>query len=307
MRNLFKAMATFMKKFKRKRRLSTELHSRWGDVSISYPTQGSWNQWNQPAGFVADAPRASPSRHRDDGQRYTPAGSVRQQSPSSVNRRSQSTGPRETQVGPQPAFPTGHFDENIRRRGGERENRPSPNQGLGIGDLRNGPSGRVSSRRASSFRSDESIVDDSCDEEDEQRDILGVPPARLSPRDPRDYESDMSHTPRETIDYDIAAKSPPLSVTSRMRRCSFQSCATDPMTSASGAPSSRRTSYTAASSVSAPSMPPSTPRFAYNTANYVPANYTPFPEKRHPPRAKQQEPETTLRQEMVPSYDELYG
>jgi hypothetical protein len=317
MRKLFKAMATFMKKFKRKRRLSTELHSRWGDVSISYPTQGSWNQWNQPAGYVANAPRASPNLHHDDGQRYTPARSLRQQSPSSMSRRSRSTGPREAQVGPQPPFPTGHFDENIRRRGGERENRPTPNQGLGIGDLRHGPGGHISSRRASSSHSSESIVDESCDEEDEERDTLGVPRARLSPRDPRDYDSDMSHTPRETIDYDIAAKSPPLSVTSRMRRCSFQSCATDPMTSASGAPSSRRTSYTAASSVSAPSMPPSTPRFAYNTANYAPANYapanytsanyTPFPEKRHPPRVKQQESETTLRQEMVPSYDELYG
>ncbi|KAJ5308942.1 hypothetical protein N7508_004321 [Penicillium antarcticum] len=298
-------MATFMKKFKRKRRLSTELHSRWGDVSISYPTQGSWNQWNQPAGFAANAPRASPNLHHDDEQRYTPAGSIRQQSPSSRSRRSRSTGPRENQVGSQPPFPTGHFDENIRRRGGERENRSWPNQGLGIGDLRNGPGGHTGSRRASSSRSDESIVDESCDE-DEERDTLGIPRARLSPQDPRDYDSDIS-TPRETVDYDIAAKSPPLSVTSRMRRCSFQSCATDPMTSASGAPSSRRTSYTAASSVSAPSMPPSTPRFAYNTATYAPANYAPFPEKRHPPRVKQQESEAALRQELVPSYDELYG
>ncbi|KAJ5757953.1 uncharacterized protein N7511_006647 [Penicillium nucicola] len=300
MRNLFKAMATFMKKFKRKRRLSTELHSRWGDVSISYPTQGSWNQWNQPAGFVTNASKASPNLRRDDDeQRYTPTGSIRQQSPSSLGRRSRSAGPRENPVGSQLPFPTGHFDENIRRRAGDRENRPLPNQGLGIGDLRNGPGGHLPARRASSSRSDESTVDDSCDE-DEERDTLGVPRARLSPRDLRDYDSDMS-APRDTIDYDIAAKSPPLSVTSRMRRCSFQSCATDPMTSASGAPSSRRTSYTAASSISAPSMPPSTPRVASNVANY-----TPFPEKRHAPRVKQ-EPETALRQEMVPSYDELYG
>lgn len=286
-------MATFMKKFKRKRRLSTELHSRWGDVSITYPTQGSWNQCNQPSGFVANASGRASSTANDEGRRYTPSSSLRQPSPSSSFRRSRSTDPREHTATSSPSFPTGYFDSNIRRRVGD--DRPPPVQGLGIGDLRRDPS-----RNASSSIINDDTSDSSCDEEDEERDVLGAP-VGLSPRI---YEmADTSHTPRDnTDDYDIPAKSPPLSVTSRMRRCSIQSCATEPTPSVSGGTSSRRTSYTAASSISAPSMPPSTPRYGFNTPKQPP-----FPEKRYPPRPKTRESDSTPRQEMVPSYDELYG
>lgn len=291
MRNLLKAMATFMKKFKRKRRVSTELHSRWGDVSITYPTQGSWNQWNQPSGFIATSPK--PNVQSDPGQHYIPAGALRQSSPSTSSRRSRSTSTREHQPASPPSFPTGYFDQNIRRRVGEKgEEHTSPTQGLGIGELRRGPSQRPSS----SVITDE-CSSDSCDE-DEERDTLG-PRVKLSPRD---FRADVSHTTRDnTEDFDVPAKSPPLSVTSRMRRCSAQSCATEPAASISVGTSSRRTSFTAASSISAPSMPPSTPRCGYNNPKQPP-----FLE-RHPPRTKHREPESAPRQEMVPSYDELYG
>lgn len=286
-------MATFMKKFKRKRRLSTELHSRWGDVSITYPTQGSWNQCNQP-GYVANAPGRASSNFHDEGQRYTPSSSVRQPSPKSSIRRSRSTDPRENPASSS-SFPTGYFDQNIRRRAGD--DRPPPVQGLGIGDLR-----RDSSRNASSSIINDDSSSSSCDEEDEERDVLGAS-VGLSPRI---YElGDTSHTPRDsTDDYDIPAKSPPLSVTSRMRRCSIQSCPTEPTPSVSGGTSSRRTSYTAASSISAPSMPPSTPRYGFNTPKQPP-----FPPPRPQPREPREprESESTTRQEMVPSYDELYG
>ncbi|CAG7923769.1 unnamed protein product [Penicillium olsonii] len=287
MRDLANAMATFMKKFKRKRRLSTELHSRWGDVSITYPTEGSWNQWDQPSGLVANAPqRALPTAQHDQGQRHVSAGSVHGQSPGSSIRRSRSTGPECPPSSSSPSFPTGHFNQNIRHRDPE-ERRPF--QGLGIADLRR------DSTHASSIINDDSSSS-SCDEDDEYRDVLG--PVGLSPRI---YElGDTSHTRDNTEDYDIPAKSPPLSVTSRMRRCSVQSCATEPVASLSGT-NSRRTSYTAASSISAPSMPPSTPRYAQHTPKPL------FTEKRYPPRPATREPEPATRQEMVPSYDELYG
>ncbi|KAJ5473285.1 hypothetical protein N7475_002851 [Penicillium sp. IBT 31633x] len=297
MRNLLKVMATFMKKFKRKRRVSTELHSRWGDVSITYPTQGSWNQCNQPAGSVAHTPTMA-NAHYEENQQYTPAGALRQASPSALSRRSRSTGARENQTESSPAFPTGYFDQNIRHRVGDRaDSQPPPFQGLGIGDLRGGPSRRPSS----SIVDDDCSSDDSCNEdEDEGRDTLG-PRVRLSPHD---YGmGDMSYIPHEnTEDFDIPAKSPPLSVTSRMRRCSLQSCTTEPAASITGGTSSRRTSLTASSSISAPSMPPSTPRFIHSTPK--PAV---FPEKRYPPRVKHREPESAPPQELVPSYDELYG
>ncbi|KGO43166.1 hypothetical protein PEX1_089230 [Penicillium expansum] len=293
-------MATFMKKFKRKRRVSTELHSRWGDVSITYPIQGSWNQWDQTSGFVTNTPRAD--RESEENQQYLPAGPLRQPSPSASSRRSRSTGTREHQVGDAASFPTGYFDQNIRRRVGERDaytppSHTPPGQGLGLGDLRRGPS-----RRPPSSINDECTTDDSFDEEEEEeeRDTLG-PRIEVSPRE--FGMGDMLHTTRDDPeDFDIPAKSPPLSVTSRMRRCSLQSCATEPTASISGGTNSRRTSVTAASSISVPSVSPSTPRVAYNTPKQPP-----FPEKRYPPRTKHREPEPAPRLEMVPSYDELYG
>ncbi|KAJ6180561.1 hypothetical protein N7519_011022 [Penicillium mononematosum] len=301
MKDCLKAMATFMKKFKRKRRVSTELHSRWGDVSITYPTQGSWNQWNQSSGVVANAPRED--IQSEENQPYPPAGSLRQPSSSGSSRRSRSMGHREHQVGELPSFPTGYFDQNIRRRVGDRDAHTPPahtppSQGLGLGDLRGGPN----RRHSSSIIHDDCTTDESCDEEDEEeeRDTMG-PRIKLSP--PEYGTGDMSHTARDDPeDFDIPAKSPPLSVTSRMRRCSLQSCATEPAASISGGTNSRRTSVTAASSTSAPSMPPSTPRVAYNTQKQPP-----FPEKRYPPRTKHREPDSAPPQEMVPSYDELYG
>ncbi|KAJ5503388.1 hypothetical protein N7463_006262 [Penicillium fimorum] len=285
-----KAMATFMKKFKRKRRVSTELHSRWGDVSITYPTQGSWNQWNHPSDYANKSAGKS-----EENQPYRPAGPLRRSSSGTSSKRSRSIGTREHQVGDLP-FPTGYFDQNIRHRMGDSHTPPShtpPGQGLGLDDLSGGPHRRP----PSSIINDECTTDESCDdeEEEEERDTLG-PRIQLSPRE---YSmGDVSHTPHDhPEDFDIPAKSP-LSVTSRMRRCSFQSCATEPTASISGGTNSRRTSFTAASSISAPSMPPSTPRVACTPKQ-------PPPEKRYPPPIKQ-EPETTP-QEMVPSYDELYG
>ena len=49
MKNPLAIMTAIIRKLRRKRKLSSELHSRWGDVSITYPTEGSWSQWDQPS------------------------------------------------------------------------------------------------------------------------------------------------------------------------------------------------------------------------------------------------------------------
>ncbi|EAW10306.1 uncharacterized protein ACLA_047750 [Aspergillus clavatus NRRL 1] len=89
-------------------------------------------------------------------------------------------------------------------------------------------------------------------------------------------------------------KSPPLSVTSRMRRCSEHSTITELTTSISGTASSKHTSFTS----SVPSVPSEDPRNL---------SCSPFHEKKLARRSKPREPESVRGQELVPSYDELYG
>ncbi|KAK9850906.1 hypothetical protein MYU51_011555 [Penicillium brevicompactum] len=285
-----------MKKFKKKRRLSTDLHARWGDVAISHPTQGSWNQWDQPSGFVANTPEVESSSQYESGQRYSSVGSFREPSPTSSIRRSRSTGPPERSMNASPSFPTGHFNHNIRHRDAHAA-RPSPFQGLGIGDLR-----RDSSHNASGSVINDDSSSSCCDEDEEDRD--GPAPVGFSPRI---YEmADTSQAPRDhTDDFDIPAKSPPLAVTSRMRHDSIHSYATDPVASVSaGAAHSPRTSYTAGSSVSAPLMPSGTPR--HGLPGHPKSKLEAYSDKRHH-RPRPPNSESTVRQEMVPSYDDLYG
>lgn len=282
-----------MKKFKRKRRLSSELHSRWGDPSISYPTQGSWNQQNQPSGLFSNVPSGLPHSPRpEDPRQYT-----RMSIDQSQSQKSNSPVPQYTPNDPRHAdsvIPKGYFNENIRHREKRHE---SPARGLGIGGTRHNLDGHNGNSSV--------IDDDSCDEEDdddyddEERDTLGdsggtaVYRHHASETAGTSYRDDYDSYP------DQAAKSPPLSVTSRMRRVSAQSSMTE-HSSILGPASSRRTSYTAASSVSAPSLPPDTPRYA------VHAHF----EKRAAPRPRYRaEPAPTVGvgQGMVPSYDELYG
>ncbi|KAJ5632437.1 hypothetical protein N7490_008776 [Penicillium lividum] len=288
-------MASFMKKFKKKRRLSTELHDRWGDPAISYPNEGSWNQWNQTSGFVANASIETPHHLKpDDSRRYGPPSVPPQNGWNDFH-------PHLQNIPPEPIhdrtnFPRGYFDATIRRRP-EKIQRP-PVQGLGIGDtrheLRDEPQGRDSM---------DDLVDESCDEEDEEdeeRDTLGDPRGLNYRGYPTGDIPIARNVSREDCGYnDIAAKSPALSITSRMRRTSIQSATTQ---ASSVAGSSRRTSYTATSSVSAPSLPPDTPR--------IPSHAMHLHEKRPVPRPKTREPEPTpkpTQHEMVPSYDELYG
>ncbi|KAJ5201907.1 uncharacterized protein N7498_006570 [Penicillium cinerascens] len=285
MTNLLKAMANLMKKFKRKRRLSSELHSRWGDPSISYPTEGSWNQRDQNSGLPSTT-HAEPC-HRsqpDESRRYISIGDVPAHNigrpndlgPHSINTRDTSAGL---------PIPKGYFDENIRRQA-ERGRRPRA-RGLGIDSTRQGVG-----------ETQDNLDDESCDEEDEERDRVGDPGDARH----RGYAEISRPSPQLDCDsyIDRSSRSPPLSVTARMRRISTQSSTTEPECSVAGTTSSKHTSYTAASSVSAPSLPPDTPRYAFNSMH-------PASDKRHAPRPRYQEPEPAVHHEMVPSYDELYG
>jgi hypothetical protein len=287
MKNPLKAMASLMKKFKRKRRLSSELHSRWGDPSISYPTQGSWNQRNQPPGFFVNAPTGLPQSPRpaEPRQRISLDHSQTHDSNSPALQYTSSDPSRIDSI-----IPKGYFNENIRHR---EKGHKSPALGLGIEGTRH--------ERDEPNGHNVTVDDDeSCDEDDEERDTLGDAGGTAAHHN---YATgDASRLPyREDYDSypDQAAKSPPLSVTSRMRRISTQSSMTE-NSSITGPVSSRRTSYTAASSVSAPSLPPDTPRYA------VHAHF----EKRVAPRPRyrtEPAPAVGVGQGMVPSYDELYG
>lgn len=292
--NPFKAMVDLIKRFRRKRRLSSELDPRWGDPSISYPNQGSWNQWDQPSGFVANASMGSPRDiQAQETRQYVALGSSPSQNPgASSDSGYQSSSAREDYSRGASAIPKGYFDENIRHRA-EKSQGPAV-KGLGIDGTT-----RKMGRTGGHTPPDDSCDDD--DEEEEGRDTLGDPGGCLVFRNPLTGDP-LRYSPRDDQDpyFDRASKSPPLSVTQRMRRLSQQSSSTDPTLSVAGTSSSRRTSYTAASSVSVPSLPPDTPRFAFNAGH-------PAHEKRSAPRPRHREPEPTARQEMVPSYDDLYG
>lgn len=289
MKNPLKAMASLMKKFKRKRRLSSELHSRWGDPSISYPTQGSWNQRNQTPGLFVNAATGLPqSPHPAEPRQHISID--HSPSPNSTSPAPQYTPSDTSRVGVDSVIPKGYFNENIRHR--EKGHR-SPALGLGIAGTRHD--------RDEPNSHDVAVDDDdSCDEDDEERDTLNDP--ERTPAHRNYATGDASRLPyREEYDSypDNAAKSPPLSVTSRMRRISTQSSMTE-NSSITGPASSRRTSYTAASSISAPSLPPDTPRYAVHA--HFEKRVVPRPRHRAEPA-----PAVGAGQGMVPSYDELYG
>lgn len=277
-------MAAFLKRFKKKRSLSSELHSRWGDVSITHPTQGSWNQWDQHSGFFPSTTGVYPEVYGDDRPQHASQSFFQPQSPNPSIRQSRRISTHDHSVPCSPSFPTGYFDENIRRR--DTDHRRSI-QTCGIDDLR-----RESSHAIPIAMSIEDTSVSSCDEDDEEKDFLG--PVESNPRIHKETDlASSSHDDSEA--YDLPAKSPPLSVTARMRGLSDQSYSTDPLVSGSGS-TSRRTSYTTASSVSATSMLPPNPRPGFHTSNQQP-----FPHNAYPPQPRK------VRHSMVPSYDDLYG
>lgn len=270
-----KTMMALIRKLRRKRKLSTELHSRWGDVSITYPTEGSWSQWNQPSGFVANTATPSP----DEGNRQCSLDSHDTASyvPSAAPEPNDDTSPEDSIL----AIPTGHYDSKLRHR-----SKPPTESctGLRITGSRQEPRPRTPSPAEQS---------ESADDNDNDTDTS--PP---TPNKRGRYRTETTRKARAEAGAGTssqrASKSPPLSVTSRMRRHSQQSNSTEPTTlSMPNTASSQNTSF-AASSLSAED-----PRLLYNGS-------TVYQEKKLPLR-KYHEPDTVVRQELVPSYDELYG
>ncbi|KAJ5675557.1 hypothetical protein N7462_008454 [Penicillium macrosclerotiorum] len=270
-------MANIMKKFKKKRARSSELHDRWGDTSISHPTEGSWNQLNQPPGSIGNNSTNDPPQLQTSTRRYVPIDSA-----SPVAAASNGFIYRSIEV--DPAIPRGYFDENIRHPT-QRRNQ-SPMTGLGISDHHRPRMG-----------SPHTLSDNSCDEYEVIRHDVCAEPGEAQYLQPFSAR-DRSRTPRRDDPYsrvDPSMRPAPLAVTQRMRNLSGQSPMTETPISASGTVSSGLTSHTALSSISGhSSTPPGTPRVSVKDKHS-------FPRPRNP------EPDPIAESGMVPSYDELYG
>ncbi|KAF7170178.1 hypothetical protein CNMCM5623_002693 [Aspergillus felis] len=275
-------MTAIIRKLRRKRKLSSELHSRWGDVSITYPTEGSWSQWDQPSSISMNiAPEISSEQRR------------RHSSPEARHRESNSSRPeptlhsgdsegRESSVDSAMTIPTRHYDAKLRSRSTKVQPTQKISEHRGI----------VSEQKGLVNPWDEICTSDEADEAEE--DV--IPPPKGPKRLPRELNRLKLNAHMD--DLSRASKSPPLSVTSRMRRRSQQSSGTEPTASVSGTTSSKHTSFTS----SVPSVPPEDPRHM---------SYSPFQEQKLARRSKPRETEPVrepVREpELVPSYDELYG
>jgi hypothetical protein len=273
MRSPIAIMTAIIRKFRRKRKLSSELHSRWGDVSITYPTEGSWSQRDQPSSIKMDsAPEMPPGQRR------------RHSSPEARHRESASSRPETTlqpgdseergsSVDSAMTIPTGHYDAKLRSRPAKDLPTQNPEK-RGMGSEHKG------------------LVnpwDEMCSSDEDEEDV--IPPPKEPKRLPRALHPLKLNAHMD--DYSRASKSPPLSVTSRMRRCSQQSSVTELTASASGTMSSKHTSFTS----SVPSVP--------SEDRQMP--YSPFQEQKLVRRTKPLETEPVREQQLVPSYDELYG
>lgn len=267
-------MTAIIEKLRRKRKLSSELHARWGDISISYPTEGSWSQCQSPGA----EPNAMPARPSEQSRRHGSLDALDRPVGSSHMPTPLRPGDRKASVDSAMTMPTGHYDAKVRGR--SKTKLPYPH-----------------SPRAWEADSDECSVDE--DEEEDVPSALGDSRGRYHHHHPQNASRVGA---REEDPYGRASKSPPLSVTSRMRRCSLQSTATEPTTMPTTA-SSKHSSF--ASSV--PSVPSDEPRLIYQPVHQDKKPQQQLQPQQQPRRAKPREAEPVRRQELVPSYDELYG
>jgi hypothetical protein len=268
-------MTAIIRKLRRKRKLSSELHSRWGDVSITYPTEGSWSQWDQPSSInMNDAPELPSEqrrRHSSPEARHRESNSSR----SEPTLHSGNSEGRESSVDSAMTIPTGHYDAKLQSRSTKELPPQKISEHHGI----------VSEQKGLVNPWDEICSSDEADED-------VIPPPKGPKRLPRELSRLKLNAHMD--DYSRASKSPPLSVTSRMRRRSQQSNVTEPTASVSGTTSSKHTSFTS----SVPSVPSEDSRHM---------SHSPFQEQKLARRSKHRETEPVREPELVPSYDELYG
>ncbi|KAL2836575.1 hypothetical protein BJY01DRAFT_238211 [Aspergillus pseudoustus] len=255
-------MTAIIQRLRRKRKLASELDSRWGDVAISSPNDGSWSQYD--AASTRASPVSARSSEHGNGHtwRHSPGESSEPYTPASGRH----TESRKASLDSSSTMPTGYYDARVRRRSRTKTRSPEP---------------QTEQRPPISLPKaweEKRFGDSSADEADDNISALGSALGKLGTAD--DAKSGGS-------------KSPPLSVTSRMRRFSGQSTFTDAIFSAPATASSQRTSFSLEDS-----------RLARHTP--IP---TPHHEKRPPQRAKARDagPIPAPQQQLVPSYDELYG
>ncbi|KAE8394686.1 hypothetical protein BDV23DRAFT_146945 [Aspergillus alliaceus] len=260
-------MTPIIQKLRRKRKLSSELHSRWGDVAITYPNAGSWSQYEQS---TVGTPNSMPGKSLDQCRRHGSFDSLHPQGRSSRNSSTLPSGDfkeRKSSTDSAMTMPMGHYDAKLRGR--SKKKLPAPTSRVG---QRPHPQVQDSS--------------DECSTDEDEGSVSN--PSGPKGRHLKDVSRTKAH---EGDAYSRASKSPPLSVTSRMRRCSLQSATTEPSPSIPATSSSKHTSYTS----SVPSVPSEEPRPVTRPISH---------DVKHLHRSK---PAPVAEHELVPSYDELYG
>lgn len=211
-------------------------------------------------------------------------------------------------------MPTGHYDASVRHRSSitprtPRTPRLSSGPGLGIGTLQNRHSRNV----------DDDNDDDYHHHHNQYQHQLSTWESSDSDEDSSDDEATDSSSAAEdqarryltvnndNSDYSRAAKSPPLSVTSRMRRCSQQSSMTEPTTSIpqlSQARHTRVTSLPLERSVSSEGPQHNSRQHRHHHHHHRQTSH----DKRYIRRPEPLGPEPTVRTpELVPSYEDLFG
>ncbi|KAL4946722.1 hypothetical protein BDV06DRAFT_54868 [Aspergillus oleicola] len=265
MKKPFKIMTAIIQRIRRKRKVSSELDSRWGDVAISSPNEGSWSQYD--GGSARTSPVSSdhgrghgPKQNTGESSHsyiYTngaPSESPKEMSPNSLN------------------MPTGYYDAKVRRQA-KTKSRPPKAQ----------PAQPKHIKLPKAWE-EKNFGDNLSDEAGDDVCSLGSPRGRRGTDDANSRGS----------------KSPPLSVTSRMRRFSSQSTGTEPIFSVPGTASSQRTSFSV-----------DDPRLARHTPQHDKKPPLPFqPQSNTGTNTNTKVHNAGLipaSQELVPSYDDLYG
>ncbi|KAL4743967.1 hypothetical protein BDV11DRAFT_745 [Aspergillus similis] len=251
--NPLKIMTAIMHRIRRKRKVSSELDPRWGDMAISSPNEGSWSQYGTSAGT---SPVFASSSDCDHGPKHGSGEPSRTHITKGEVAKSRNEVPVNSLN-----MPTGYYDSKLRRQKTKpRHPKAQPVQPKPI--------------TLPKAWEEKEFGDNSADEAGDNVSALGSPRRR---------GTDDAHS--------RGSKSPPLSVTSRMRRHSGQSTTTDPIFSVPATASSQRTSFSA-----------DDPRLAQHTP------LQPQLDKKPSKGLKVRDAvPNTASQELVPSYDDLYG
>lgn len=286
-------------KWRKRRQLSSDMDSRFGDVSISSPNEGSWNEMAHMQIIHPQPPETNKSDRlkalfRSNATEPVFVNAVQQPAPVVRSERAEIQVPHHPMV-----------DIEAHKRSMSAEGR------RGSGGRRTG-----SGQTLVNTGSPRSIVDvldssscsscDGDDEEEEEREIRRPPRQRSQSQD----SSSQHHTSRTARRDTRQHKSPPLSSTAVMRRYSSQSTAHSSVTNSTPSTatfSSRHTSMTSAASHGhyQPSIPPR----LQEEIPPVPTMSPSFSSTRwgKKSRAKGSSKRAIGPQELVPSHDELWG